>query len=362
MKNAYVRWTCGVLAAILVLLAACGAFVYKIDPFFHYRMPTEWKPVYFSERCQMGGAVKHADADTLLMGTSMGANYRESWIEERLGGTAVRVTLPDGYLSEFDAVMDVAFRENAPETVIFSLDANILHRDESGKTDAMPMYVYNDNPVDDVKYLLNKDALYFSFYVLMCNSWGGILPREEAFTWDAGTWWNHMKALEQYKRPDIVAEQTDPADWMADTEANLAVVEQWVTEHPDTEFHIFFPPYSILFWDKTIRLGQTDATFAALERACEVLLQYENVKLYGFLLEPEIVENLDNYCDYVHHSGEVCKDVLDRIAAEKNLLTQENFRETLANWRAHVVNYDYEKFWDDSFWYAWNAQAQSETR
>ena len=35
-------------------------------------------------------------------------------------------------------------------------------------------------------------------------------------------------------------------------------------------------------------------------------------------------------------------------------LTAENLEETLAGWREFVVNYDYEKFWDEDFWIAWN--------
>ena len=29
-------------------------------------------------------------------------------------------------------------------------------------------------------------------------------------------------------------------------------------------------------------------------------------------------------------------------------------RIALANWHEFVVNYDYEKFWDEHFWWAWN--------
>ena len=43
------------------------------------------------------------------------------------------------------------------------------------------------------------------------------------------------------------------------------------------------------------------------------------------------------------------------MAAEEMRLTEENWPETLANWRDFVVHYDYEKFWDESFWLQWNA-------
>ena len=67
------------------------------------------------------------------------------------------------------------------------------------------------------------------------------------------------------------------------------------------------------------------------------------------------MENLDHYCDYVHHSGEVCGTVLEKMAAGEDALTAENVEETLANWRDFVVHYDYEKFWEESFWVQWNA-------
>ena len=141
MKQAYKRWVCGLLAACAVLLAACAAVVYFVDPCLYYRIPEDWDPVLFSERYQAAGLAKNVPADTVLMGTSLAANYRRSEIAETFGTTAVRITIPDGYLSEFDKTMDVLFSSQDPQRVIFGLDANILVRDESGLTSAMPDYL-----------------------------------------------------------------------------------------------------------------------------------------------------------------------------------------------------------------------------
>lgn len=354
MKQVYKRWVCGILGGILLLLLGCAAVVWYVDPCLYYRMPDKWQPIFFSERYQGAGLAKNVPADTVLVGTSMAANYRASEVGETFGGSAVRITIPDGYLSEFDKVMDVTFRNQDPERVVFILDLNILVRDESGVTDAMPEYLYNSSVVDDAKYLLNKDTLYYSFYVLMANGWGEGQSLDDSFTWDEGIWWNHMTALDNYTRPELVAEPFPYDAYRMTANANLNVVERWVRAHPETQFDIVIPPYSILFWDKTARLGQTDAMLDALRQAADLLTGFENVNLYGFLLDREIVENLDNYCDYVHHSGDVCGVVLDKLAAGEGLLTAENIEETLANWREFVVNYDYEKFWDEHFWWAWN--------
>ena len=109
-----------------------------------------------------------------------------------------------------------------------------------------------------------------------------------------------------------------------------------------------------------MRQGAVDAVLFAMERACQVLTAYDNVHLYGYLMDREIVENLDNYCDYIHHSGEVCSQLLEKLRVGSEELTAENVEETLANWREFVVNYDYEKFWDEDFWIAWNAEHSTE--
>ena len=354
MKQAYKRWVCGLLAACAVLLAACAAVVYFVDPCLYYRIPEDWDPVLFSERYQAAGLAKNVPADTVLMGTSLAANYRRSEIAETFGTTAVRITIPDGYLSEFDKTMDVLFRSQDPQRVIFGLDANILVRDESGLTSAMPDYLYNGNPFDDVKYLINKDTLYYSAYVLMANRWDEADTLDEGFTWDGDVWWNHATALANYTRPEITGE-TLPADaYLRHASDNLDVVEGWITAHPDTEFDIFLPPYSILFWDKSIREGTAEAMFSAIRQAGETLLQYDNVKFYGYLMDAEIVTNLDNYCDYIHHSGEVCRQVLAMLQAGEGQLTTENLEETLAGWREFVVNYHYDQLWDEGYWIQWN--------
>lgn len=354
MDKRFRRWTCAFLAAILLLLTASAAVVWVIDPALYYRMPTDWPPVFFNERYQSAGLAKNVEADTVLVGTSMAANYRASRVGEAFGGTGLRITIPDGYFSEFDRVMDTLFRHQSPERVVFVLDLNVLIRGGED-TGAMPAYLYNANLLDDAKYLLNKDNLYYSFFVLMSKKWGAKATLDESFVWDKGIWWNHATAIAGYPRPDVVTEQEGTERFLSAAAENLAIMDGWIAGHPETQFEIFFSPYSMLFWDKTIRLGQTDGMFAALELACETLTAYDNVALYGYLMDTEFVEDLDNYCDHLHHSTEMGDRVLAKLAAGEGRITKENAAVLIADWREFVVHYDYEKFWDKSFWEAWNA-------
>lgn len=356
-QTVYKRWSCALLAGVLALLAVCAAVVYRVDPCFYFRMPTDRKPVFFSERYQTAGIIRNNPADVVLIGSSMAANYYGSEIGEVFGGTGLRLTIPDGYFSEFDQVMGLLMRTHPPKRVIFAMDTNIFTRAADGATDAMPPYLYDANPINDVKYLLNKDVLYYSLYAMMCRHWGQGESLDTGFSWNDTVWWNHMEALAEYTRPDI-AETLMAADaLLADTAANLAVVTSWVEAHPEVEFDLFLSPYSILYWDKISRLGETDAVFAALDLACETLLPYENVTLHGLLFDRDIIEQLDYYCDYVHHSAEAGSLVLDKIVSGADRLTVENYQEVLANWQDFVVNYDYEKFWDEYYWYQFHTPA-----
>ena len=49
--------------------------------------------------------------------------------------------------------------------------------------------------------------------------------------------------------------------------------------------------------------------------------------------------------------------MLNKIRSGADRLTAENYQEILANWRDFVVNYDYDKFWDETYWLQFHTAA-----
>ena len=43
-QRAYQKWTRGLLLGLVLVLMACAAVVYRVDPCFYYRMPTDREP------------------------------------------------------------------------------------------------------------------------------------------------------------------------------------------------------------------------------------------------------------------------------------------------------------------------------
>lgn len=354
----YRRWVCGLLAALCVLLLGCGGMVYAVDPCLYYRLPADGTAVFFNERYQNAGLARNQPADTVLLGTSMVANYRASHVAAAYGGTAAKLTVPDGYLSEFTAVLDQVFQNGTPERVLFGLDINILLRDESGLTGALPAYLYDKNPLNDVQYLLNKDTLYYSAYTLLEKHRGTAQPLDDAFTWDADTWWNHMTALDNYERPEQAAAETPQTAYLQNAHDNAQVLLAWAQRQPQTQFEVFFTPYSLLYWDKAQRQGETAAVLAAVDLAVRDLLEQAppNLRLTFLTGAKEIVADLDYYGDYIHHSGEAGDRALELLRDGSYTITEKNWGQVLSTWQEFVVHYQYDQFWTDAFWWKWNIE------
>ncbi|MGM9619151.1 MAG: hypothetical protein ACI3W8_04885 [Oscillospiraceae bacterium] len=337
MKNWFIRTACLCLALLLL----CAGTVFAADPFCYYRWDGDGEGVFFNQRYQNAGIARNSHADTVLLGTSMVSNFRASYLEETFGGTAAKLTFPDGRFSEFDQVLQTVFRHGTPERVLFSLDLNILVRDESELANELPAYLYDENPFNDVRYILNKDALFYSVYSLYCRAAGETVPCDEAFTWDKTTGFSTNFVLASYTRPPQSAKTLPAAAYRSNVEQNLAYVIAWAEAHPETEFIVYLPPYNILYWDKTARNGETEAVFGALQQCFEALTAVENIRLCQFL-NLDIVKDCSYFNDYIHFSGLGAQRMLEAMESGEYDVTAENMAETLEAIRAFQKDYDYE--------------------
>ncbi len=336
------RWAALLLALILAALGCCAAVVYAVDPFFHYRAPDPEGEVWFDQRCQSAGLLRSQSYETVLMGSSLAANYRPFWFDVFYDTSTVKVTFPNGGFREFDRALDYAFSRQEVERVIFGLDANLLARPAAEAPDQLPEYLYDDDPWNDGKYLLNKDVLMRSGYTLLKRAAGETQPLQDAFVWDGNVYFSRELALGAYQRPETVAEMLPPEAFLQSCDENLAVVTGWLAAHPDTTFTFFFSPYSILSWDRMQRNGETEAMLTMLDHAAATLLQYPNAELHFFMADYETITDLDNYADHLHVAGRVTYEMARTMPQGKWLLTEENHTEVLDGLRDFVVHYDYE--------------------
>lgn len=331
-----------VIAGSLTCFCLLAGLLAAADPFFVLRGVREGDTARFdNQRYQMAGLIRHQDYSAVVMGTSLVANYRASWFTQGLGEETLKITFPDGWISEFDTALELAFRTHPDlDKVYFGFDPNVLVRSDSRRTVELPRYLYNINPLDDVEYLLNAETYQEALRGLLRRDSGEQVPLDEAYVWDGRYTFTREVALKTYYRPDVQGMLPDDAFLPAARE-NLAVVEGWFQAHPDVEFVLWFPPYSILYWDRATREGTKNAILTATQYAAQRLLEYENVTLHSFLSIPAI-SDLDNYTDHIHCSGELTSWVARNLMAGEYRMDQAGLADYFAQLRAYVESYDYE--------------------
>ena len=178
---------------------------------------------------------------------------------------------------------------------------------------------WNDDPLDDVSYLLNLDVVAVKIPKMLRNAGKPMDQKRD----DMYVWTDVVFAEESvYESIGGKREQSTmtPAEYRIErSTANIERhIETYVKAHPETRFVIYMPPYSVAYWYTTLRNGLIDQQMRSRALVCEKLLQYENVEIYDFSSRLDWIENLDNYFDYSHHSGEISDEIVRAIAAGEN--------------------------------------------
>ncbi len=332
------------LVGVFVMLGASTVGVYLLDPYFHYHAPDPTGEVWMDERYQAAGLLRTQTYDTVLVGTSLAANYQPSWFDQAFGAQTVQVTLPNGSIGEFTTVLDYALACQAVERVVVGLDANILARDAADDPDELPRYLYNNNPLDDLPYLWNKDVLAKGVYAYQTKALEELVPLDEAFLWDY--WFSKAQAIASYPRPEVRGAIQDEAYYMDNATYHLESVCDWLETYPEVEFHFYLSPYSILFWDKMDREGTLEAMLTMVEYGMDTLVAYPNATVHFFMADIDTIENLANYTDHIHTSTAVTSAMVRAMAEGTYVVTAENCATMVDGLRQFVVDYEYENIFE----------------
>lgn len=333
-----------VLMFILILMVI-------FDPYFHYheKIPGLSYRLYY-ERYINPGIVKNFEYDTIITGSSMNQNFKTSQLDKLWGTNSVKVAFSGAGFREIKENLDRAFESgNEIKYVLWGLDYNGIYREgHYKKYEEYPEYLYDKNPLNDVSYVWNKELIFQGLFTNLLMT----LQGEESTSFDEYGSWEGGRGLESilklYQRSEeILPMQTEitPLDeyilsW--NIESNII---QLVNEHPDTQFILFYTPYSALYWESIFRDGTLEKQILCEKMATEMMLECENIHLFTFVQETEITNDLNNYRDKEHYVAEINELILQWITEGKGLLTKENYEEIIEWEREYYMNYDYDSLY-----------------
>ena len=319
-----------------ILLFLCVLAVIVFDPFFQYHKPLKGlKAVLTDKEYQCVGSLKTFDYDSVIAGSSVSENYNNGWFDQGFGCKSIKAIRSYGATADLCYLLDIAFEHQDLKYVFYNLDPSALVADAETTYEltGCPMYLYDDNYINDVEYWLNKGVLMEKIPYLIANSLMGDYDENNSYNWAQWKEFNSDMILGLYIRKPSISEMK-PENYYEDIlRQNLDLLTSRISAHPETEFYVFVPPYSMLWWDNIYREGDTEAYLYNMEQAMKTLLSYKNVKMFYFQNDREIITNLENYMDILHFSPEINHYICESLIEGKHQISPENYIQNIREMR-----------------------------
>lgn len=348
-KNRYKIWVIGTLLLVVLSLIAVASVTVYIDPFFHYHAPLKkYEYLINDERYQNDGITRNFDYDAIITGTSMTENFKKSEADKIFSTDFIKVPFSGGSYKEMNNNLTRAYNSGHEiKYIIRCLDYTHLIADKDAMREDIdyPKYLYNDNPFDDTSYILNKSVLFNRTLdvVSYTNNGSKTTSFDDYANWNSSYTFGAETVLSTY----TLGEKANEKAVLSKEEEDMVVgnIRQNVTElaelHPETTFYLFFPPYSICYWDNLNNTNEIDKRIDAEEIAIRELLKYPNIRLYSFCDNYELVCNLDNYKDQAHYGEWVNSWMLEWMYNREHQLSKDNYKKYIENIREFYNSYDY---------------------
>ena len=340
------------ITVIAGLIIWAGVIIY-IDPFFHYHAPLEKFPYIVDDQVDMNpGLARHLDYDAVILGSSMVVNFNTDVFNEKTGLNTVKLPYNGAYPKDQSNIMEIIFdaKKDGIKNVFLGIDEMNYSGDINETKFPITGYLYDKNIFNDVKYVFNKD-------IMLDYCVKPLFDRSDSTAWNMiyPFWWqdeHYQKALVLMYYEEAPKEKSNASadEFIEAIEKNLSVnIIPYIEAHPETTFTIFYPPYSILYWNDVCNRGELDIVMEKYRYMSKRLLAYENVELYFFQNRKDIICNLNNYADYTHYSPEICNYMAQCFASGECRVTEQNLEEDIELLYELTKDYDYPAIWDN--WY-----------
>jgi len=341
------HWFTAVIGAAFAILAAIAGFNAAVDPFQQYRLAVKYPPRFYVSfhRFIAPGLVKHATYDTLLSGSSIVENTRNSAIARACGGTGLNVAMPALTASEQALIVSTALASRPLVRSILILDFNAFAGapdERNPLAGPLPAYLYDRNPANDLPYLLSWGVLVRSFRIVTGDT-------SERFRRDpdAPWWWADEKRFardEVVKRldpRDLNAQFKQPARDLAGMQASFRQnLLPLFSAHPATEFILVWPPYSIVVWADFVQREQLEVSLAFKRWVFEATRTLPNVRVVDLQGVREVTHDLDRYTDLYHFAPDINEWVIAEACGQAHRVGPDNVEALERDLRRQALEFD----------------------
>ena len=351
MTAKYRRCICIFFLLFFMALVTATLLVVVVDPFFHYHKPLNG--VYYvidNQLSQNPGIAKNFNYDSIILGSSMTVNFDTNLFAETMGLNTVKLSYNSAYPKDNDNILRLVRQSpNKIAEVFLGIDIYTYRAAPGSVANSIPEYLYDNSLLNDVFYVLNKDVLLD--YILLPQVKRESTPLNEIYWFWQDVPCGKDIVTASYQRPGSFLEMLSEDTYKDNIEANMRMyILPYIEDMPDTQFTVFFPPYSVLYWYTRYADGNLAAELAGERQIMELLFTYPNVRVYYFQNQFDFITDLDNYSDYTHYTHEMNDQMTFWFSQEEcpYKVTPENYDEVLGEMKKWVEECDFESYLENA--------------
>lgn len=338
----------------LILAVLVVGLVVFFDPFYHYHKPLPFlKSVLSEKEYQVPGSLDHFDYDAVILGSSVAENYNNRWFDDNFDCRSIKAIRSYGATYDLIYYLNRAFDTHELKYVFMNLDPTSVTREceDTFEFTGAPLYLYDKNPVNDIEYLLNKDVLFKQIPYTIASSYMRDYDEGESYNWYSSKTFSKDAVFSHYYRSTTPEPVKDEDYYMDLAKQNVALIKETAEKHPETQFYIFIPPYSIVWWDSIYNVGETGCYLKAEKYAVSELLKEKNIRVFNFQQDLDIVYNLDLFMDSLHFSQNINHVLCDYLKEGKYEIKDESDMnssfEIVSEYAFNAAEYLNENYGDD---------------
>ena len=281
--------------------------------------------------------------DSVILGSSMSQGFKCSEFDAAFGGQSMKLCAAGANFAEVKEILDFAVKHKKIKRAMLDTPVAFFGRDLT--LDSFPLEYYQENN-DMVRlkksFSINAFIDEFDFFWDYLRGKVKYTTRDELYDWN-----RRRSCSESLLAQDVL--YSSGKNYLKDDIAykNAIVKAENVIlpifrKYSDIEFILFFPPYSMMYYQDK----DHDKYLALKKKITELLLSCPNVKLYDFETAFPVMKNLNNYKDRTHYSGVINSWMISQMKDGNYRVTVQNKDKFSADFRECLKSYDFQKEYD----------------
>ncbi|MEZ4483030.1 MAG: hypothetical protein R2864_00060 [Syntrophotaleaceae bacterium] len=266
----------------------------------------------------------------------MAQNFRPSYIDKLWNVKSVKLPFSGASAHDLQITLKTALRTGKVQRVLFGLDVFSFTGAPtrlSNGPGSIPLYLYDDKILNDIKYLLSIDTLLFYKYLIKANfteKHSRYLDHDN-YGYNGHTYeYSKNEVIKHWKKAtfnkNFLKEDFESITLINSFNTNLLEI---IKENPNVKFDIFFPPYSILTWIDSKEKGLVKEFLVFKSYVVHKTSDLSNVRVFDFQMNERIILDFDNYKDISHYSPLINDFIIESISKGLFLSSQKIYDDKL---------------------------------